>query len=289
MGDRAERTEKLYAREYFLAIEGLAMLRHVLTEPSAIRARAEEVREIAAKFDEFPYSLEIPLTEHDVEEGYTDWAEIYDRPGNPAIDVEEPVVHGILGGLARGDALDAACGTGRHSRMLVKLGHRVIGVDTTEAMLGVAREKVPTADFRPGRLEALPVDDASVDVVVCALALTHVPDLVPVMREFARVLRPGGHAVLSDIHPMATPASPAAAPAEGGVVDGLRFVRNLSHPISSYVNAFVEAGLTIRECVEPNYTEEVVAAGPAYSLLPDAFRQAFLGLPFLLVWHLQLS
>ena len=80
----------------------------------------------------------------------------------------------------------------------------MIGVDTTEAMLTVAREKVPAADFRSGRLEQLPVEDESVDLITCALALTHVERLGPVMREFVRVLRPGGQAILTDIHPVAT-------------------------------------------------------------------------------------
>jgi ubiquinone/menaquinone biosynthesis C-methylase UbiE len=103
-----------------------------------------------------------------------------------------------------GDALDAACGTGRHAATLVEFGHRVVGVDTTEAMLAIARKKVPSADFRSGRLEQLPVEDETTDLITCALALTHVERLEPVMREFARVLRPGGQAILTDIHPVAT-------------------------------------------------------------------------------------
>jgi len=119
-----------------------------------------------------------PLTEHEVESGYTEWAPRYDGP-NPAIAAEQPIVHRMLEAVAPGVALDAACGTGRHAAKLAELGHRVIGVDTTNAMLDVAREKVPEAEFRVGRLEALPVDDASVDVLTCTLALTHVEQLGP--------------------------------------------------------------------------------------------------------------
>jgi SAM-dependent methyltransferase len=283
----AERTDTLYAREYFLAIEGLAILRNVITNPSAIRDRAQEVCDIVESFDEFPNSLAIPVTEHGVEEGYTAWAPIYDRPGNPAIDAEEPVVRAMLAGVPAGTALDAACGTGRHAATLAELGHQVIGVDATAAMLDVARTKVPGADFRQGRLEDLPLDDESVDLITCGLALTHAPDLGPVMREFARVLRPGGHAVLSDIHPVASSAGAVAAFPDGGVANGIPYVLNLSHQVSDYITAFVAAGLSIAACAEPPYTEEVVAAAPAYAVHPEAARQAFLGLPYLLVWHLQ--
>ena len=165
-----DRTHTLLAGEYFLAVEGLAMIRTCLTDPAATAPRVEELRGIVERLDEFPYSLAIPMTEHDVDDGYTRWAPTYDGP-NPAIEAEEPIVHAMLDDAPRGTALDAACGTGRHAATLVERGYRVIGVDATEAMLAIAREKVGAAEFRPGRLEQLPVDDASVDVVTCALAL----------------------------------------------------------------------------------------------------------------------
>jgi SAM-dependent methyltransferase len=65
-------------------------------------------------------------------------------------------------------------------------------------MLAIAAAKVPGAEFSEGDLHQLPLPDQHVDVVVCALALTHVPELVPVLTEFVRVLRPGGHLVISD-------------------------------------------------------------------------------------------
>ena len=140
-----ERTDTLRAGQYFLGVQGLAMLRS-MTTPSAAAARCEESRQIASAFDEFPHSLEIPLVEHDTEVGYTAWAPVYDGP-NPAIDGEQPVVHAILESLPVGDALDAACGTGRHAVKLAELGHRVIGVDATQAMLDVA--PVEAARRRP--------------------------------------------------------------------------------------------------------------------------------------------
>jgi ubiquinone/menaquinone biosynthesis C-methylase UbiE len=281
------RSETLLAGQYFLAVEGLALMRRVLTNPVAGGPRVVEMRAIAAAYEDFPNSLAVPMIEHDVEEGYTQWSATYDGP-NPAIEAEEPIVHSILADVPIGVALDAACGTGRHAAHLATLGHSVIGVDGNEAMLDVARAKLPGVDLRQGRLEALPVEDSSVDVLTCALALTHVEELAPVIREFGRVLRPGGTAVLSDIHPFNTIVGGSIAGFAGGDIrNGIPYVLNRTHNISDYLSAFASAGLAVVDCVEPAFTDAQIEGLPSYGLYPDASREAYAGIPCLLIWRLQ--
>lgn len=277
--------DELLAGQYFVAVAGMAAMRRCLTRPSEVRGRLDDVAGIVGALDQFPNDLRVPVVEHDFDDGYTAWAPVYDGP-NPATALDDVVVGDLLAPLPAGVALDAACGTGRQAARLAELGHDVIGVDANAAMLEVARAKVPDADLRAGALDALPVDDESVDLVVCSLALTHVPELRPVLREFRRVLRPGGVAVLSDIHPTFVTFGGAAVFSTGGERFELHYVPNLHHPVSEYVTAAVDAGFRIEACIEPPVTEEAISFNPAFAVVPDAVRQALEGLPQLLVWKL---
>jgi SAM-dependent methyltransferase len=211
------------------------------------------------------------------------------------IDLEQPVVHEILAGLHAGDALDAACGTGRHTAELVRLGHRVIGVDTSLDMLAVARARLPGVDLRVGELTQLPMPDATVDVVVCALALVHVPELAAALAEFRRVLRTGGHLVISDPHLIGSYLVPkiARGTADGAAVLPLEYQR----PLSAYLAAALPLGFQVLRCEElvrppseprPAKPSAALPMRVSWELLdrtPIAAATVLDGSPVCVVWH----
>lgn len=113
---------------------------------------------------------------------------------------------GLAGLLALlGDDLvvgDLGCGTGLVAAELAPHVGRVIAVDESKAMLTAARRRLSGCDnveLRAGALEALPLDDATLDAVVLSLVLHYVVEPALVLAEARRVLRPGGRIVVVDM------------------------------------------------------------------------------------------
>jgi SAM-dependent methyltransferase len=269
--------------DQLLGLGGLALLRagarRRLEDVEALRA---ELAQILARLGAEPYAQRRDLPERDVAAGYEGWAASYDEPGNDTVALEEPLVRGLLDTLPPGPVLDAACGTGRHAAHLAGAGREVIGVDASEAMLAVARRRLPGADLRVGDLAALPLPDASVAGAVCALALSHEPDLGPAVAELGRVLRPGGRLVISNQHPLATGVLGWRCVFRDPDSGERTTIPEYPHTHGDYLDAFAAAGLVARRCLEPPLTREQARAR-AKGLHPELHEAALTGLPAVIV------
>jgi ubiquinone/menaquinone biosynthesis C-methylase UbiE len=96
------------------------------------------------------------------------------------------------------DVLDLCCGTGEYACVVAPLASRTIGLDFSHTMLRALRDRPDAAAVAVAEADAraLPLDDASVDVVASFASLYYVPDVAAVLSEIARVLRSGGVAML---------------------------------------------------------------------------------------------
>jgi ubiquinone/menaquinone biosynthesis C-methylase UbiE len=263
--------------QYLLALEGVALLRAFAGEYDRefTMARLEEIRRLLDSVDELGEGAAVgPMSTTD---GYASWAASYDEPGNQLIDLEQPVVQEMLADLPPGVALDAACGTGRHTAYLASLGHTVIGVDTSAAMLERAREKVPEGEFHEADLHDLPLPANHVDLVVCALALIHVPALQPVLAEFVRVLRPSGHLVISDQRGLIPGIGvPVVKELPAGSYGYMPIRTRLT---SDYLAAALPLGLQLRGCAEPRRPFPLVDDGELRSATGEGFPEHVPGEP----------
>jgi SAM-dependent methyltransferase len=169
-----------------------------------------------------------------------------------------------------GTVVDIGCGEGQLARLAAQLGvRRVVGVDPTQAQIGVARERGGGVQCVRGNAESLPLADASCDAALACLVFEHITDHRTAIAEVARVVRPGGRFVFFLNHPL------LQCPGSGWIVDHILeeeywrvgpylqadvtmeelapgvILPFVHRPLSHYVNALAENGFTIVHMDEP--------------------------------------
>ncbi len=151
------------------------------------------------------------------------------RPGQLAALPDDAVANSFgcgdpvsFAGMKAGDVvLDLGSGAGIDLLLAAKkvgAAGRVIGVDMTDEMIAKARENIRTAGYanvevRKGVIEQLPVESASIDWVISNCVINLSPEKTRVFREIARVLKPGGQMLVSDLMAHGLPAELRAVPA----------------------------------------------------------------------------
>ncbi len=180
-------------------------------------------------------------------------------------------------GTGTGTCLEIGCGTGVHADQVRELGWTPLGVDLSGGMLRHARGRLPIAR---ANAERLPVRTGSVPAVIAMMVHTDMPGYPAVLREVARVLRPGGRFVHVGVHPcfcggFADRSDTDAVLIRPGYLDGHftkaswtdRGVRNkvgATHwPLPELLHAFLDAGLALDGFAEGGAPTPVVLAARA--------------------------
>ncbi len=183
--------------------------------------------------------------------------------------VLDPAMLQRIAGRGFANALDVGCGEGRFCRLMRRHGIDATGLDPTARLVEVARQRDPEGRYQLGRAEAIAFPDASFDLVVSYLALIDIPDFRAAIAESARVLKPGGTLLIANMTSFVS-----AGPADGWVrdADGRRLffpvdrylgewslrvawagidIENWHRPLSAYMTALLDAGLTLLFFDEP--------------------------------------
>jgi SAM-dependent methyltransferase len=99
--------------------------------------------------------------------------------------------------LRAGDlVLDIGCGVGSFLRLVAGRGAGAFGLDASEALIKLARERLPEADLRVGEMEALPYENGTFDLVTGFNSFFFADDIVGAVREAGRVAKPGAPVVI---------------------------------------------------------------------------------------------
>jgi SAM-dependent methyltransferase len=158
-------------------------------------------------------------------------------------------------------AADLACGTGRTGAWLKEQGVRLLdGVDLTEAMLEQARAKGIYRHLALADLRQTPLLAHSFDLVSVGLADEHLPELLPLYQEAARLVRPEGYLFLVGYHPFfqlsGVPTTFEQHTGESAAIEGY------VHLFSEHVQAATACGWLLRELHERLIDEAWVARRP---------------------------
>jgi SAM-dependent methyltransferase len=206
-----------------------------------------------------------------------------------------PMAAEHLAGARR--VLDVGTGEGQLSRLAVKGGAElVVGVDPTWAQVTVARERAGGPHYGRAEAATLPFPDESFDAVVACLVFEHINQMEQAIAEVARVLEPGGRFLFFLNHPLLqTPGSgwiddQTLDPPEQYWRIGPYLIEDASleevekdiyipfihRPLHRYVNALLEAGLTLTRMDEPAPPAGFVARAEEYAEAATIPRLLFL-------------
>lgn len=211
--------------------------------------------------------------ELDASEAYARWAEVYDADANRTRDADHAVVRAWLDavGIEGLDVVELGCGTGKNTALLAG-ARRAVGLDLSRQMLARAEARAPFAELIAHDLrEPWPLPDGGFDRALANLVLEHVRDVRPLLRELGRVLRPGGRALIVELHPYRQLRGGQARFRDPRSGEPLR-VEAYPHALSELTAAALDAGLAIEGLGEHGDAGEPAPPGALPRLLSLRLR-----------------
>lgn len=148
---------------------------------------------------------------------------------------EAPIITNWFNNLQSGLGLDAGSGTGTYISKAIE-SHKCVALDISFNMLNQSRRKIDKrsnkALYSQGDVSELPFRDNTFNWILCSRVFSHICDINAVLQEFARVLKPEGECLISDVHPR-HPYTQVAIP-----INGIKIaIETHKHPLENFNRA----------------------------------------------------
>lgn len=183
-----------------------------------------------------------------VYESYESWSKSYDEQENPTRDVSTAVIKKLIRPIENQIIVEAGCGTGINTQWLAPQCKTVIGLDFSESMLALAKQKVQADNvqfFVQDLYEQWPVDAETVDLVLIALVLEHIDNIETVLNQAHRILKSGAYLMITEYHPDRVKRGSGAEFNNGD--DAPTEIINFHHPLEEYEQVAKTLGFRLDE------------------------------------------
>ena len=185
-----------------------------------------------------------------IEKAYDSWSSQYDTNQNKTRDLDKKVTREILDKVNFKTVLELGCGTGKNTIWLQTKAEHILGVDFSEEMLNIAREKIKTE--KTVFLKADITKDwdwttDNFDLVTCNLILEHIENLSFIFAQAFSKLKPGGYLFISELHPFKQYTGSKARFDAG---EGILELETYTHHISEFLETARTAGFQLEKLNE---------------------------------------
>ncbi len=183
------------------------------------------------------------------QQAYNIWAAQYDGNENKTRDLEAVAMRKILNDVSFSNCLEVGCGTGKNTEWLLQKA-TVTAVDFSEQMLAKAKEKIHSTKVhfvQADITEQWTFTNKKFDLVTFSLVLEHIKNLNFIFEQVSKVLLPGGHVYIGELHPS---KQYGGSKARFENEDGIQVVECYTHHVSEFIRSAKNNGFVLIELQE---------------------------------------
>lgn len=195
-----------------------------------------------------------------IEKSYNSWADQYDTNENKTRDLDKKSTIETLSKYEFENVLELGCGTGKNTDWLLKKAKRIIGLDFSQEMLNLAKDKI--TDDRVNFMKAdltknWKIENHFADLITCSLTLEHIEDLNHIFNQANQKLKKNGLFFISELHPFKQYiGSKAKFETENGTTELEVFTHHISDYIDNAINNEFEL-VELKELFDENSKNEI--------------------------------